>query len=61
MNGGHEAEIRASMGAHHDPGPSCDDAVAEGVVERTGVDGLADLGRHRDRQHRLRQALLTRI
>ena len=33
-----EAEIRASVGAHADLGPGCEDAVAEGLVERIGVE-----------------------
>ena len=36
MGSDHEAEIRASVGAHHDLGPGYDDAVAEGLVERIG-------------------------
>ena len=38
MGSDHEAEIRASMGAHHDLGPEYDDAVAEGLVERIGAE-----------------------
>ena len=34
----HEAEIRASVGAHDDLGPGYDDAVAEGLVERIGAE-----------------------
>jgi hypothetical protein len=33
-----EAEIRASVGAHADLGPGYEDAVAEGLVERIGVE-----------------------
>jgi hypothetical protein len=36
MSSDHEAEIRASVGAHHDLGSGYDDAVAEGLVERIG-------------------------
>jgi hypothetical protein len=36
MGSDHEAEIRASVGAHQDLGPGYDDAVAEGLVERIG-------------------------
>lgn len=36
MGSDHEAEIRASVGAHRDLGPGYDDAVAEGLVERIG-------------------------
>ena len=32
------AEIRASVGAHADLGPGYEDAVAEGLVERIGVE-----------------------
>ena len=38
MGSDHEAEIRASVGAHHDLGPGYDDAVAEGLVERIGAE-----------------------
>ena len=38
MGSDHEAEIRASVGAHQDLGPSYDDAVAEGLVERIGAE-----------------------
>ena len=38
MGSDHEAEIRASVGAHHDLGPEYDDAVAEGLVERIGAE-----------------------
>ena len=38
MDSDHEAEIRASVGAHHDLGPEYDDAVAEGLVERIGAE-----------------------
>jgi hypothetical protein len=38
MDSDHEAEIRASVGAHHDLGPGYDDAVAEGLVERIGAE-----------------------
>ena len=38
MGSDREAEIRASVGAHHDLGPGYDDAVAEGLVERIGVE-----------------------
>jgi hypothetical protein len=38
MSSDHEAEIRASVGAHYDLGPHYDDAVAEGLVERIGVE-----------------------
>jgi hypothetical protein len=38
MGSDHEAEIRASVGAHQDLGPGYDDAVAEGLVERIGVE-----------------------
>ena len=38
MDSDHEAEIRASVGAHHDLGPEWDDAVAEGLVERIGAE-----------------------
>jgi hypothetical protein len=38
MGSDHEAEIRASVGAHHDLGPDYDDAVAEGLVERIGAE-----------------------
>ncbi len=38
MDGDHEAEIRASVGAHHGLGPEYDDAVAEGLVERIGAE-----------------------
>ncbi len=36
MSSDHEAEIRASVAAHHDLGPGYDDVVAEGLVERIG-------------------------
>jgi hypothetical protein len=38
MDSGHEAEIRASVGAHNDLGPGYDDALAEGLVERIGAE-----------------------
>jgi hypothetical protein len=38
MGSDHEAEIRASVGAHQDLGSGYDDAVAEGLVERIGVE-----------------------
>jgi hypothetical protein len=38
MGSDREAEIRASVGAHHDLGPGYDDAVAEGLVERIGAE-----------------------
>jgi hypothetical protein len=38
MGSDHEAEIRASVGAHHDLGPGYEDAVAEGLVERIGAE-----------------------
>lgn len=38
MGSDHEAEIRASVDAHHDLGPAYDDAVAEGLVERIGAE-----------------------
>ena len=38
MGSDHEAEIRASVGAHHDLGPEYDDALAEGLVERIGAE-----------------------
>jgi hypothetical protein len=38
MGSDHEAEIRASVGAHQDLGPGYDDAVAEGLVERIGAE-----------------------
>jgi hypothetical protein len=38
MSGDPEAEIRASVGAHHDLGSGYSDAVAEGLVERIGVE-----------------------
>jgi hypothetical protein len=38
MSSDHEAEIRASVAAHGDLGPVYDDAVAEGLVERIGVE-----------------------
>ena len=38
MDSDHDAEIRASVGAHHDLGPEYDDAVAEGLVERIGAE-----------------------
>jgi hypothetical protein len=38
MGSDHEAEIRASVGAHADLGPAYDDAVAEGLVERIGAE-----------------------
>ena len=44
MGSDHEAEIRASVGAHDDLGPGYDDAVAEGLVERIG-DGDRQAGR----------------
>ena len=50
MGSDHEAEIRASVGAHQDLGPGYDDAVAEGLVERIGAEIdkriEARLGRH---------------
>jgi hypothetical protein len=38
MGSDHEAEIRASAGAHRELGPDYDDAVAEGLVERIGAE-----------------------
>jgi len=38
MSSDHEAEIRASVGAHLDLGSRYDDAVAEGLVERIGAE-----------------------
>ena len=38
MSSDHEAEIRASVGAHADLGPGYEDAVAEGLVERIGAE-----------------------
>jgi len=38
MGSDHEAEIRASVGAHDNLGPGYDDAVAEGLVERIGAE-----------------------
>ena len=38
MSSDHEAEIRASVAAHQDLGSAYDDAVAEGLVERIGVE-----------------------
>ena len=38
MSSHHEAEIRASVGAHADLGPGYDDGVAEGLVERIGAE-----------------------
>lgn len=38
MGSDHEAEIRASVGAHDDLGPGYDDAVAEGLVDRIGAE-----------------------
>jgi len=38
MSSDHEAEIRASVGAHADLGSGYDDAVAEGLVERIGAE-----------------------
>jgi hypothetical protein len=38
MGSDHEAEIRASVDAHHDLGSGYDDAVAEGLVERIGAE-----------------------
>src|SRR5579859_5031031 len=38
MSSDHEAEIRASVGAHYELGARYDDAVAEGLVERIGVE-----------------------
>jgi hypothetical protein len=38
MGSDHEAEIRASVGAHADLGPAYDDAVAEGLVDRIGAE-----------------------
>ena len=38
MGSDHDAEIRASVGAHHDLGPGYDDAVAEGLVDRIGAE-----------------------
>jgi hypothetical protein len=38
MSSDPEAEIRASVGAHADLGPGYEDAVAEGLVERIGVE-----------------------
>jgi hypothetical protein len=38
MSSDHEAEIRASVGAHADLGPDYDDGVAEGLVERIGAE-----------------------
>ena len=38
MGSDHEAEIRASVGAHHDLGSGYDDVVAEDLVERVGAE-----------------------
>jgi hypothetical protein len=38
MSSDHEAEIKASVAAHHDLGPDYDEAVAEGLVERIGAE-----------------------
>jgi len=38
MGSDHEAEIRASVGAHYELGSRYDDAVAEGLVERIGAE-----------------------
>jgi hypothetical protein len=38
MGSDHEAEIRASVGAHHDLGSGYDGAAAEGLVERIGAE-----------------------
>ncbi len=38
MSSDPEAEIRASVGAHADLGPGYEEAVAEGLVERIGVE-----------------------
>jgi hypothetical protein len=38
MSSDHEAEIRASVGAHQDLGSGYDEAVAEGLVERIGAE-----------------------
>src|SRR5580698_8740585 len=38
MGSDHEAEIRASVGAHDDLGSGYEDAVAEGLVERIGAE-----------------------
>jgi hypothetical protein len=38
MSSDHEAEIRASVGAHADLGSGYDEAVAEGLVERIGAE-----------------------
>ncbi len=38
MSSDHEAEIRASVGAHQDLGSVYDDALAEGLVERIGAE-----------------------
>ena len=38
MSSDPEAEIRASVGAHHDLGSGYSDAVAEGLVERIGAE-----------------------
>src|ERR1700729_4313583 len=38
MGSDHEAEIRASVGAHQDLGSGYEDAVAEGLVERIGAE-----------------------
>ena len=38
MGSDHEAEIRASVGAHQDLGSGYDDALAEGLVERIGAE-----------------------
>jgi hypothetical protein len=38
MSSDHEAEIRASVAAHQDLGSGYDEAVAEGLVERIGVE-----------------------
>src|SRR5579862_9295363 len=38
MSSDHEAEIRASVGAHQDLGSGYSDAVAEGLVERIGAE-----------------------
>src|SRR5579862_1978421 len=38
MGSDHEAEIRASVGAHYELGSRYDEAVAEGLVERIGAE-----------------------
>ena len=38
MSSDHEAEIRASVGAHYELGSRYDEAVAEGLVERIGAE-----------------------